>query len=104
MTTPVSLVLIAVGAVLVWGVTSDAEGIDVDAVGVILMIVGLVGFLISLLFWDRWGWGAIRGRRAAYVETRPVTHRPHAEPRRTTVVEEEVAEAPPAGTAPPPPP
>jgi hypothetical protein len=102
-TLPVSLVLIAVGAILVWGVTRDAEGINVDAVGVILMVIGLVGFLLSLLFWDRWGWGAWRGR-GAYAEGGPVYRRrrvigtPAA---RSTVVEEDVDEVPPVGPPPP---
>ena len=61
MTLPVSLVLIAAGAILVWGVTTDAEGLNVDAIGVVLMVVGLLGFVLSLIFWDRSGWGAWRG-------------------------------------------
>jgi hypothetical protein len=28
---------------------------DINAVGVILMIVGLVGFALSLAFWSTWG-------------------------------------------------
>ena len=90
----VSILLIAVGAILTWGVTAEAEGLDVNAIGVILMIVGLLGLVLSLLFWS--SWGGFR-RRAAYVEDRPVRTAPAA-PRRTTVVEEE--DVPPA---PPPP-
>lgn len=87
----VSILLIAVGAILTWGVTADAEGLDVNNIGVILMIVGLLGLVLSLIFWS--SWGGVR-RRAAYVERRPVA--PPAEPRRTTVVEEEdVAPGPP---------
>ena len=37
----VSILLIAVGAVLTWGVTAEAEGLDVNAIGVILLIVGM---------------------------------------------------------------
>jgi uncharacterized membrane protein len=104
MTLPVSLVLIAVGAILVWGVTKDAEGINVDAVGVILMVVGLIGFLISLLFWDRWGWGAYTRRRTV-VDGAPVTRTRYVEPaQRTTVVEEDVEAGPPAPPPPGPPP
>ena len=89
----VSILLIAVGAILTWGVTADAEGLDVNAIGVILMIVGLLGLVISLIFWS--SWGGFR-RRAAYVEgAAPVRTAPVA-PRRTTVVEEEdVAPGPP---------
>lgn len=49
-----SLILIAVGAVLYWAVTGEVSGVDVDAVGVILMIVGAIGALISLVFWSSW--------------------------------------------------
>jgi hypothetical protein len=91
----VSILLIAVGAILTWGVTAEAEGLDVNAIGVILMIVGILGLVLSLLFWS--SWGGFR-RRAAYVEGAPVRTAPAA-PRRTTVVEEE-NDVPPA---PPPP-
>jgi hypothetical protein len=68
----VSLFLIAVGAILVWGVTSDIAGIDEDAIGVILMVVGGAGLLLSMLFWSTWGgpgtWGR---RRETYVEEGP---------------------------------
>jgi divalent metal cation (Fe/Co/Zn/Cd) transporter len=43
-----SLFLVAVGAILHWAVTADLAGIDIQVVGTILMIVGVVGFLISL--------------------------------------------------------
>jgi hypothetical protein len=49
------LVLVAVGAILTWAVTADVSGIDVTAVGVILMVVGIVGVLLSLVFWSSWG-------------------------------------------------
>ncbi len=56
----ISLVLIAVGAVLTWAVTATASGIDISTVGVILMIVGGVGLVISILFWSTWGGFATR--------------------------------------------
>ena len=66
-----SLLLFAVGAILKYAVTADVSGIDLDTVGVILMIVGAIGFVLSL-FWmtlyaDR--------RRGAVVE-RDVVDRP----------------------------
>ena len=89
----VSILLIAVGAILTWGVTAEAEGLDVNAIGVILMIVGLLGLVLSMIFWS--SWGGFR-RRAAYVEGGPVRTTTDAAPRRTTVVEEEdVAPGPP---------
>ena len=93
----VSILLIAVGAVLTWGVTAEAEGLDVNAIGVILLIVGLLGLVISMIFWSSWGGFQ---RRAAYVEGGPV-RRVAGPRRRATVVEEEVEEVAPG---PPPPP
>jgi hypothetical protein len=87
----VSILLIAVGAILTWGVTAEAEGLDVNNIGVILLIVGILGLVLSMIFWS--SWGGFR-RLAAYVEGGPV--RTVAAPRRTTVVEEEdVAPGPP---------
>ena len=51
-----SLILIAIGAVLVWAVDATVSGLNIHVVGWILMIVGLVGFLLSLAFLDRWSW------------------------------------------------
>jgi hypothetical protein len=50
----VSLLLIAVGAVLTWAVTATTSGLDVNAVGVLLMVVGFVGLVISMVFWSTW--------------------------------------------------
>lgn len=69
----VSLLLIAVGAILVWGLQSDIAGISEDAIGVILMVVGAAGLLLSMMFWSSWGGpGHFSGRRrATYVEDGP---------------------------------
>lgn len=57
----VSLILVAVGAILVWAVEAEVSGVDLTAVGWILLIVGAVGALLSMIFWSSWGgWG---GRR-----------------------------------------
>jgi hypothetical protein len=100
----VSLILVAVGAILTWGVTDTSDGINLDAVGVILMIVGIVGLLLTMLFWQSW-FGAGMWRRGAYAApaaapVAPVA--PAAPAARTYVVEEEVP-GPPAGGPPPPP-
>jgi hypothetical protein len=44
-----SLFLIAVGAILYWAVTGTAEGFDIDAAGLILMVVGVVGLVLTLI-------------------------------------------------------
>ena len=82
----VSILLIAVGAILTWGVTAEAQGLDVNAIGVILMLVGLLGLVISALFWSSWGGFQ---RRTAYVEGGPVRRAGVPRRRETTVVEED---------------
>jgi uncharacterized YccA/Bax inhibitor family protein len=68
----VSLILIAVGAVLTWGVEAEVAGLNVDAIGVILMIVGAIGALLSMIFWSSWaGPGYFGRRRTTYVEDGP---------------------------------
>ena len=51
----VSLLLIAAGAILTWAVSAQTSGIDLNTVGVILMVVGAVGLVLSLVFWSSWG-------------------------------------------------
>ena len=50
-----SLFLVAVGLSLWLAVEYQAQGIDINMVGLILVIVGVVGLLLSLLFWSSWG-------------------------------------------------
>jgi uncharacterized protein DUF6458 len=50
----VSIVIFAIGAILTFGVTVAAQGVNLDAIGVILMVVGMVGLLVSALFWASW--------------------------------------------------
>ena len=58
----VSLILIAAGAILTWAVEKTVTGVDIHAVGVILMVVGAVGLVLSLMFWSSWGgYGVARG-------------------------------------------
>jgi hypothetical protein len=75
----VSLILIAVGAILTWAVEADVSGLDVNAVGVILMIVGLIGGLLSLAFWSSWWGPGYFGRYATAGPTR-IRRRRVAEP------------------------
>jgi hypothetical protein len=95
---PVSLILIAVGAILAFAVHQDPNpSVDIDVVGWVLMLVGLLGLLLSLLWWERFGpgyWGLHRG---PYPADGPP---PPGQGRRRTVVEEDEAPGPPG---PPPP-
>ena len=69
----VSLILIAVGAVLAFAVHVTTSGFNVNTVGYILLIVGVVGALISLIFWS--SWGGVGGRRRTVVDEGPVAQR-----------------------------
>jgi beta-lactamase regulating signal transducer with metallopeptidase domain len=44
-----SLVLIAVGAILKFAVTASVSGLSLSTVGVVLMVVGIAGVVISLI-------------------------------------------------------
>jgi hypothetical protein len=48
MTSGISLFLIAVGAILYFAVNASVSGLEIDTIGIILMVVGAVGFLWSL--------------------------------------------------------
>ena len=59
----VSLILIAVGAVILAATTFNT-------IGWILLIVGAIGILLSLVFWSAWGGfgGARDGTRTTVIE------------------------------------
>ena len=58
MTIGTSIVLIAIGAILKYAVTAEADFIDLQTVGVILMLVGILGLILSLLYTFMWSPGA----------------------------------------------
>jgi hypothetical protein len=75
----VGLILTAVGAVLAWAVNADANGVNINTVGYILLVVGIIGVLLSLVFWSSWGGpGYFTDRRTA------------GGTRRQTVIEEDL--------------
>ena len=49
-----SLFLIAVGAILYFAVNASISGLSIATVGIILMVVGVIGLLISLFFMSSW--------------------------------------------------
>jgi hypothetical protein len=49
-----SIFLIAIGAILYFAVTADVQGLEISTVGLILMICGALGLLISLFFLGSW--------------------------------------------------
>jgi hypothetical protein len=64
METGTSLLLIAVGAILYFAVDATISGIEITTIGLILMIVGVVGLVISLFM--------MSSRRRTVVRDRPV--------------------------------
>lgn len=91
---PVSLILIAAGAILTWGVTNEPSGLNLDAIGVVLMVVGIVGLILTLLLWQSW-WGPGYWGRSAYAEGGPAPRSWYGRTRRTTYVEDEPPPPPP---------
>ena len=49
-----SIVLIAVGAILKYAVTASVSGIRLETVGTILLVIGILGLVISLLYTAVW--------------------------------------------------
>jgi hypothetical protein len=68
-----SLFLIAAGAILRFAVTDSISGVDLTTVGLILMIVGIVGLLISLVL-------MLAPRRSETVVTRDRYADPYSDP------------------------
>jgi hypothetical protein len=66
-----SIFLIAVGAILRYAVTGNVEGVDLDVVGLILMIVGVVGLVLTFLWMTMWA-----DRRRGVVGERAVVREP----------------------------
>jgi hypothetical protein len=68
----VSLILIAVGAVLAWAINvSNSHGFDINTIGYIVLAVGVAGLLISMMFWSTWAGPGYFTRRRRYVEEGP---------------------------------
>ncbi len=66
-----SIFLIALGAILKFAVTATVSGIELATVGTILMVVGIIGLLISLV------WVMQANRRGAVATERVVEREPY---------------------------
>lgn len=87
------LVLIAAGAILTWAVNATVSGLDINAVGVILLVLGIILVVLDMLWWQSWQAGP--WRRTTYVDAAPAS-------RRVVVEEDSAAPGPPGGPPPPP--
>ena len=59
-----SIFLLALGAILSFGINVDSDGsgvFNIDTIGIILMVIGAIGILLSMMFWS--SWGGLGGRR-----------------------------------------
>ena len=54
MATGISLFFLAIGAILTFAVHTAVQGVDLSTIGVILMVIGVLGMLLSLVVWDSW--------------------------------------------------
>ncbi|AGZ38377.1 DUF6458 family protein [Actinoplanes friuliensis] len=61
-----SIFLLALGAILAFAVNADISGLDINVVGYVLMLAGLIGLVVTIWYWNS-------RRRPAVVQTqRPV--------------------------------
>lgn len=68
----VSIFLLAVGAILAFAVHATVSGVSIQTIGVILMVVGVLGLLMTMLIWGP------RRTRGGVVEERVYDERPVA--------------------------
>ena len=78
----VSMLMILAGAIMRFAVSAQSKGWNVHTTGVVLMVVGAIGAVLSIVYWASWG-GFGRGRRAG-----------DAMPQQTTVVREREVQQP----------
>ena len=62
----VSIFLLAVGAILAFAVEANTDGVNLDTIGIILMVIGGIGLLAALVLTDSGPW-----RRREIVEDAP---------------------------------
>ncbi len=74
MTTGTSLFFIAVGAILRYAVTTTVSGISLQTVGLILIIIGVVGLVLSLFYMLAWS------PRRRVVRDRVIEREPYEDP------------------------
>jgi hypothetical protein len=70
MTIGTSILLIAAGAILRYAVNANSDVINIQTVGLILMIAGILGLILSLLYMAFWA-DRTRPRRDPYVDEPP---------------------------------
>jgi hypothetical protein len=70
----VGIFLSAIGAILAFAVSKTVSGVDIHAIGWILLIIGILGIVLSMIFWSSWagpGYWSSGRRRTTTVEDGP---------------------------------
>ncbi|HWD47527.1 MAG TPA: DUF6458 family protein [Actinomycetota bacterium] len=70
-----SIFLLVIGAILTFAVNVTTEGFNLNTVGIILMVAGVVGLLLSLLFWSSFSPYRRRSVRTDLPEERVIEER-----------------------------
>ena len=60
----ISMLAITAGAIMRYAVSAQGQGFNVHTTGMVLMVVGVIGAVMSIAFWASWG-GFRLGRRGA---------------------------------------
>jgi hypothetical protein len=81
MTIAAAIFLIAVGAILRYATNAHVQGVSIDTVGLILMIAGAAGLILSFLQESIWSDRARRREAVAVEERRDVAEAPVREVR-----------------------
>ena len=76
MTIGTSILLIAIGAILKWAVTASISGFNIQTAGTVLLIVGIVGLILSLIYTFAWS----RSRNTVVYDDRYPTRRQQPPP------------------------
>ncbi len=81
----VSLILIAAGAILAFAIhVSTSSAFNLHTIGIILLVVGAIGVVMSLIFWS--SWGGFGGTRDTTCRTlNGITGKPRLAGRRRTL-------------------
>ena len=73
----VGIFLAAIGAILIWAVNTDVSGVNIHTIGWILLIVGIAGVVLSMIFWSSWAGPGYFSRRRTYVDDGPAGPPPY---------------------------
>lgn len=65
----VSMLMIAAGAIMRFAITVEGDGFNVGTAGMVLIVVGVIGAVLSIAYWASWGGFARPGPRSTVVGT-----------------------------------